>query len=149
MVTFLGRREDVPALLKQADMLVLSSDYEGFPNVVLEAMAARLPVITTPAGDANIAVQNGNTGYVVHFDDVTGMAECMVRLSKSPGLRWQLGEAARKRVEQHFSFEHLAGRLLSIYRKSALQHNRTDLLRLWSDKDVAQAEIDLSLPPLT
>jgi glycosyltransferase involved in cell wall biosynthesis len=149
VVTFLGSREDVPALLKQADMLVLSSDYEGFPNVVLEAMAARLPVITTPAGDSNIVVQDGRTGYVVPFDDVTGMAECVVRLSKSPGLRRHLGEAGRKRVEQNFSFEPLAGRLLSIYRKSALQHNRTDLLSLWSDKDVAQAEIDFSLPPLT
>src|SRR5258706_15129835 len=96
---FLGRRNDVPALLAQASMLVLSSDHEGFPNVLLEAMAARLPVITTPAGDAGLVVQEGITGYVLPFDDIDAMAERMVRLAKSPDLRHTLGEAGRRRVE--------------------------------------------------
>lgn len=120
-VTFLGQRGDVSALLSQSNMLVLCSDHEGFPNVVLEAMAERLPVITTPAGDADIIVQDGVTGYVVPFDDIDGMAERMVHLAKSPSLRRQLGEAGRRRVERSYSFEGLSDRLLSIYRRIAQQ----------------------------
>ncbi len=120
-LAFLGRRRDVPALLRRADMLVLSSGYEGFPNVVLEAMAARLPVITTPAGDSPMVVEDGITGYVVPFDGVRRMAECMVRLAESSNLRRQLGEAGRKRVELHYAPDGLAVRLLSIYENVARQ----------------------------
>jgi glycosyltransferase involved in cell wall biosynthesis len=114
-VRFMGRRNDVPALLKQADMLVLCSDHEGFPNVLLEAMAARLPVITTPVGDGAVVVQDGVTGYLVACHDVDGMAERMARVAGSPNLRRQLGEAGRKRAEQEYSFESLAARLLLVY----------------------------------
>ena len=86
-VLWLGRRNDVPALLGKADMLVLSSDHEGCPNVVLEAMAARRPVVTTPAGDAGDVVEEGVSGYVVPFDDVEAMASRMVRLAEFPELR--------------------------------------------------------------
>jgi len=127
---FLGRRNDVPALLAQASMLVLSSDHEGFPNVLLEAMAARLPVITTPAGDAGLVVQEGITGYVLPFDDIDAMAERMVRLAKSPDLRHTLGEAGRRRVEHLYGFEGLAERLLSTYRAIAEAYNDYRLLNV-------------------
>jgi glycosyltransferase involved in cell wall biosynthesis len=118
----LGRRDDVPALLGQATMLVLSSDHEGFPNVLLEAMAAGLPVITTPAGDAGTVTQNGVTGYVTPFDDIDAMAKRMVRLARSPELCRSLGEAGRRRVEQLYGFDGLADRLLSTYRAIAEQY---------------------------
>ncbi|MCI0551027.1 MAG: glycosyltransferase [Anaerolineae bacterium] len=125
---FLGRRCDVPALLSQTDMFLHTSDHEGFPNVLLEAMAARLPIITTPAGDASVVVQDGVTGYMVPFDDVEGMAERMVHLAKSAQLRRQLGEAGRRRVEQHYSFDGLADGLLSIYRHIAVEQNDRHVL---------------------
>src|SRR5438105_2682697 len=53
-LVFLGQCDRIPALLKQSSLLMLCSDYEGFPNVLLEAMAARLPVLTTPVGDAGV-----------------------------------------------------------------------------------------------
>jgi glycosyltransferase involved in cell wall biosynthesis len=129
-LTFLGQRNDVPALLRSAHMLVLCSDEEGFPNVLLEAMAARLPVITTPAGDASIVVENGVTGYVVPFNDVEAMARRMVQLARSPELCRQLGEAGRKRVEQHYSCEGLGDRLLAIYNDVAKQSRHPELLRM-------------------
>ena len=92
-VSFLGQRDDVPTLLRQADMLC--SDHEGFPNVVLEGMAAGLLAITTPAGDTGVAVQDGVTGFVVSFDDTEGMAQRMTRLAESPELHHRLGEAGR------------------------------------------------------
>ena len=127
-VLFPGRRDDVPALLRQADMLVLSSDYEGFPNVILEAMAARLPVITTPAGDAGVVVEDGISGYVVPSDDIAMMADRMVRLASSQGLRRELGAAGRRRVEQCYSFDGLAERLLSAYETVARRLDRPDVL---------------------
>jgi glycosyltransferase involved in cell wall biosynthesis len=125
---FLGRRNDVPALLSHASMLVLSSDHEGFPNVILEAMAARLPVITTPAGDSGLVVQDGITGYVVPFDDIESMAERMIQLARSSNLRRELGVAGRNRVEKLYSFDGLADQLLSTYRSIAERRHDARLL---------------------
>jgi glycosyltransferase involved in cell wall biosynthesis len=128
-VLFLGQREDVPAVLSRVDLLVLTSAYEGFPNVLLEAMAARLPVITVPAGDAGIVVQDGLTGYVVNPEDpegaggevaiTRGIADRLVCLAQSASLRRQLGDAGRRRVEQLYSFEILPSRLFSLYQEMA------------------------------
>jgi len=125
---WLGESDRVPALLAQADLLVLSSDYEGFPNVILEAMAARLPVVTTSAGDARLIVQHGETGFVVEREDVEGMAGCIVRLAQSRSMRKSLGEAARQRVEQEYTFESLADRLVNILRRFAVRCRRTAVL---------------------
>ena len=127
---FVGECHDVPALLARSGMLVLTSDYEGFPNVILEAMAARLPVITTPVGDAGLIVEHGKTGFVTAPDDAQGLAAFMVQLAQSPSLRTELGEAGRKRVEQEFNHESLADRLLGIFHHFAARQQRTKLLEL-------------------
>ena len=114
---FLGSQSNIPALLKKANVLVLTSDREGFPNVLLEAMAAGLPVISTPAGDATRIIVNGSTGYIVDFDDVFGLAEKITFLAKSPRLRQIMGEAGRKRVEQVYPFPALAEKMLRIYKQ--------------------------------
>ncbi|MCA1587078.1 MAG: glycosyltransferase family 4 protein, partial [Acidobacteria bacterium] len=131
-VTFLGARRDVPQLLARADMLVSSSDDEGCPNVILEAMAARLPVVSTPAGDARTIVQDDVTGYRVPFADVDAMAGRILGLAESPSLRRALGEAGRRYIEQSFSFAGLADRLLAIYRAVAEQRHDERLYRVLS-----------------
>jgi glycosyltransferase involved in cell wall biosynthesis len=128
-VKFLGRRDDVPDLLKEADMLVLCSDQEGFPNVLLEAMAARLPVITTPAGDAGRVVEEGVTGYVVPFEDVEALAAHMVRLARSPEQCARLGTAGRFRVEQRYSLASLLGQVTTAYNDLARRRGQRKLLR--------------------
>jgi len=127
---FLGECDRVPALLARMAMLVLSSDYEGFPNVILEAMAARLPVITTPAGDAGLVVQHGKTGYVVEGEDIEGMAAFMIRLARSPSLRMNLGEAGRLRVEQEYNYESLSERLIAIFRRFANRQRNASLIEM-------------------
>jgi glycosyltransferase involved in cell wall biosynthesis len=129
-VSFAGECHNVPALLARSAMLVLSSDYEGFPNVILEAMAARLPVITTPVGDAAFVVQHGQTGFVVQPDDTNGMAASMIQLAQSPSMRKNFGEAGRKRIEHEYDYELLAGRLIGIFHQFASQQQRTALLEL-------------------
>ena len=118
-LTFAGRSDHVPGLLRRAQMLVHTSDHEGFPNAVLEAMSARLPVVATPAGDVNRVVVHGETGYVVPFDDVEAIAARMVELATSTTLRERMGAAGRARVEQSYSFGSLGERLLSTYRSMA------------------------------
>lgn len=145
-LTFLGECDRVPALLAQAAFLVLSSDCEGFPNVILEAMAARLPVITTPAGDAGLVVQDSKTGFVVAMDDVQGMADCMVRLAQSPAMRTEFGEAGRKRVEQEYDFESLVDRLAAIFQIFAMQVGKAPLVELLSGIPWANEEICATYP---
>jgi glycosyltransferase involved in cell wall biosynthesis len=118
-VTFLGLRDDLPQLLHSAHALVLTSDHEGFPNVVLEAMAARLPVVTTPAGDAASIVEDGVTGFVVPFEDTRAMADRLIRLAGRRDLQRRMGAAARAAIEGRFSDRQLAASLLSAYRAIA------------------------------
>jgi glycosyltransferase involved in cell wall biosynthesis len=126
-LTFVGRSSAIPAVLRRADMLVLSSDHEGFPNVVLEAMSAGLPVIATPAGDVRRIVEHGETGYVVPFDEADVMAAQIVHLARSPELRKRMGTAGRTRVEQFYSYQTLSSRLIGTYRSmaEAVRHRRT------------------------
>jgi len=127
-VFFTGESDRVPALLARSDLLVLCSECEGFPNILLEAMAARLPVVTMRAGDAARIVQHGITGYVV--ESVDQMPDCIIRLGRSRALRQQMGEAGRERVEQEYRCEMLPERLLRLFETFAQDRNRTGLARL-------------------
>lgn len=131
-VSFLGLRDDIPALLRQSAMLVLCSDHEGFPNVLIEAMAAHLPVITTPAGDASTIIHEGVNGYVVSFNDIETMAEHMVRLAHAPALRDHLGKVGRQSVEQRYSSTGLGRSLLAVYSSIAKQQGKLRILEMLS-----------------
>ncbi len=120
-VEFLGRRDDVAAVLRTADVLVVTSDHEGFPNVILEAMAAGLPVVTTPAGDAPRVVEEGRTGYVVGFNETEAMADRLVQLLGDPDRRETLGAAGRRAIETQYDREGLADRLIRLYARVARQ----------------------------
>ena len=126
-LTFMGTVEAVDELLRSVDLLVLSSDEEGFPNVVLEAMAAGLPVVATLAGDAARAVQEGRTGFVVPVGDVPALAARMVELARSPELRRHLGGAGFERARDVYGTGPLASQLFAIYRELAerTNHQRT------------------------
>ncbi len=135
-VQFLGRRDDVPALLRNADIFVMPSEHEGFPNVILEAMSASLPVVTTPAGDAGLVVVDGVTGYVVGLDDVEHMAERLVSLGRSEVERARFGREGRRRVEELYSYDTLGERLLAAYMGIAVElgNNRLrDILSSYSN----------------
>ena len=88
-------------------------------------MAARLPVITMPVGDAEVIVKDGLTGYVVN--DIQSIADRMVRLAQNRELSTQLGHAGRRRVEQEYNFRSLSGRLLSIFSDFVRQQGRGSL----------------------
>ncbi|HKV49607.1 MAG TPA: glycosyltransferase [Gemmatimonadaceae bacterium] len=118
-VEFAGRRNDIPAVLRGADLLMLTSEHEGFPNVILEAMAASRAVISTAAGDADAIIAEGVTGFVVPLDAEDALVDHLCALAASRDVRESMGRAGRARVEAQYSVDGLASRLLSLHRTIA------------------------------
>jgi glycosyltransferase involved in cell wall biosynthesis len=114
-VTFLGSRSDVAQLLEKTSMLVLCSESEGCPNVLLEAMVAGIPAITTPVGDCPDMVVDGGTGYIVPVNDIEAVADRMTRLAASAVLRSEMGRAARESATASYGQLQFSDRLLTIY----------------------------------
>jgi glycosyltransferase involved in cell wall biosynthesis len=102
---FLGRCDDVGALLKLSDVCVLSSKAEGFSNAILEYMAAARPVVATDVGGAREAVAEGQTGYLVSSGDYQTMAERIVSLLQDRERARVMGERGQRVVEEKFSCE--------------------------------------------
>jgi glycosyltransferase involved in cell wall biosynthesis len=99
----LGRRDDVPSLLKTADLLVLPSLWEGMPNVVLEAMAARRAVVATAVEGTEDLVVPGETGWLVPPADDEELARMLIQAASDRDRLRRFGEAGRARVEAHFT----------------------------------------------
>lgn len=100
---FIPGQIDISPILQQGSLLVLSSLQEGFPNVVLEAMAAGLPVVATGVGGVSEIVKHGETGCLVAPKDPGGLADAISHLLTHEVLRLAFGQAGRKRAEDFFS----------------------------------------------
>lgn len=109
-VKFLLTREDVRPLLHQASLLVLSSRTEALPNVVLEAMAAGLPVVATRVGGVPEMVEPGRTGWLVSPGDAPELAAAMNQALADPEARKAMGRAGRERAVKDFSLETMVSR---------------------------------------
>jgi glycosyltransferase involved in cell wall biosynthesis len=114
-IRFLGERSDVPDLLAACDIFVLPSLYEGLPISVLEAMAARRPVVATAIGGTDEAVVHGETGLLVPPADPTSLAAAIRRVLADDELRARLGKAGRARVAERFSVESMVRRVIDVY----------------------------------
>jgi glycosyltransferase involved in cell wall biosynthesis len=118
-VKLLGHRDDVPRLLSAADLLVLPSLYEGLPNVVLEAMQARKPVVATAAPGTTEAVIDGQTGRLVPLHNPPALAEAIRSVIQDPDLARRMGDAGRARVETTFRAETMVGLFAALYEQLA------------------------------
>lgn len=116
-VLFLGHRSDVPQLLRMMDVLWLASDFEGMPNVVLEAMAAGLPVVATNISGTNELVVEGETGFLVPVGDLAGFARQTRKLIEDKELACRMGRAGQKRALEQFSVETMIREHVRLYRE--------------------------------
>ena len=112
---FAGYRSNVPAILKTFDCFVLSSHWEGFPLVILEAMAASLPVIATQVMGAAEEVCDGETGLLVPIGNTTALAEAIEKVINDPNLAHLLGQAGRLRAETEFPFSKMIAQIEELY----------------------------------
>lgn len=115
-VEFLGIRNDVPRLLAQSDVFVLSSDTEGMPLSVLEAFAAGLPVLSTDVSGSRDVVKDGVSGFIVPVGDDGAMADKMVRFAESKELTEAIS-AYNREYSKEFDFEVMAGKYTKLYEK--------------------------------
>jgi glycosyltransferase involved in cell wall biosynthesis len=114
-VVFLGHREDVPALLSQADAFVLPSRSEAFPNGAIEAMAAGLPVVASATGGLLDLIDSGRTGVLVQPDDPDALADALEALVLSPARAAALGSCARDEVSRRYSFDRMVRAFEDLY----------------------------------
>ncbi len=114
-VVLAGFQENVPGLMRRMDVFCLTSDSEGAPNVLLEAMAARLPVVATRVGGVPEIVQDGETGILVPPGDTQALAVALLARLSDPGRRAQFGKRGRRQVETFHCCKRAADRLGQAY----------------------------------
>ncbi|GGE03524.1 glycosyl transferase family 1 [Aureimonas endophytica] len=118
-VRFLGERDDVADLMAAADCLVLPSLFEGLPLVVLEAMAAGLPVVATLIGGTSEAVDDGVTGWLAEPGDAAALAATLRSALADPVALARAGAAGRERFEAKFRASAMAEATADLYRRLA------------------------------
>lgn len=118
VVRFLGARNDVPGLMGAADAYVMSSAWEGLPLVLLEAAAARLPIVSTNVGGTSEVVADEQTGFLVPSRDPAALGAAMRRtMALYAGARHRMGEAGRALVETKFGLEQVVDVWEATYRE--------------------------------
>jgi L-malate glycosyltransferase len=113
---FLGDRRDIPAVLASLDITVLPSSSESLSNVILESMAASVPVIAARVGGNPEVVQDGETGFLFNSDDEEAFAARLETLVRQPELRKKLGSSARERARAEYSIARVRDRYQELYR---------------------------------
>ncbi len=116
-VRLLGFRDDLPAVLGCLDLLVHPADMEGLGVSLLQASAARVPIIATRAGGMPEAVRDGQNGRLIAPGDVAGLAAAMNRLLDDAPLRQTMGQAGRQLVLDEFSIDAMCEGNLAVYRR--------------------------------
>jgi glycosyltransferase involved in cell wall biosynthesis len=126
IVRFTAATPRIAALVARMDGVLLPSLYEGFPNVVLEAMALGVPVLASRVGDVPNLIDDGSTGFLLPRLDVEAMAEGLLRLhSLTPEERRAMGGRARDRVASRFTMDRIADRHVALYRELLAARGRS------------------------
>jgi glycosyltransferase involved in cell wall biosynthesis len=117
-VRFVGNQDDVPRWLNALDLFTLPSfGDEGVPQGIMQAMACGLPVVATPVGAIEEAVQRDETGLIVAPKDAVALAEALARLMNDSALRRSMGDAGRAYAQANFGVEAMLDRMETVFRK--------------------------------
>lgn len=111
MVDFLGLQSEVAPFIARADAFVLASKWEGLPNVLIEAHAGGLPVVTTDVGGCREVVREGTSGFLVRPENADELVRAMARMMDlDPAARKAMGRAGRAHAIEQFSMENMIDR---------------------------------------
>jgi glycosyltransferase involved in cell wall biosynthesis len=114
-VTLLGNRNDVPSLLRVADIFVFPSLYEGLPGSIIEAMQAGLPVIASDIPMMDGLVEHEVTGVLTPPKDVEALTRAVCRLAENPQLAMQLAARAREVAAAEFAIDRIVRQMEGLY----------------------------------
>ncbi len=114
-VFFVGEVRNVASLLSKSDIFVLSSNWEGFPMSILEAMRASLPVVVSDVGGCSESVLDGVNGFLVSHKNKDALSEKLNLLIRSKKLRVEMGEAGRYIYLNNFTFDKMYEKTYSLY----------------------------------
>ncbi len=115
-VHWLGRRSDVPSLMRASTLLVLPSLWEGMPNAVLEAMAAGLPVVASRIDGTVELVTPGLTGWLFEPGNEASLFETLRAALDSPDLWREFADRSQVTVRKHFSWNDAAAAYSRLWR---------------------------------
>jgi glycosyltransferase involved in cell wall biosynthesis len=124
-VRLLGARDDAADLLEACDLFVLSSEREGLPITLIEAMRAGRACVSTRIGGTAEAVDDGVTGRLVPPGDGGALGAALSALLADPTLRDRMGEAGRRRWRERFTAERMVNNTESLYRDAVNERSRT------------------------
>lgn len=116
-VYFTGLRHDAPRLMAAFDVFMLSSEFEGLPVAVLEAMALRIPVVATRVGGLPAVIDDGYSGFLVEPGNPEALADQVTTLLRAPALRQSFADAGAVRVREQFSTARMVRETEDIYRQ--------------------------------
>ena len=114
-VQFLGARNDVAELLASSQVFLLISKWEGFPRSILEAMRAGLPVVATDVAGVRESVLHAESGFLIPRGDDDLVRQRIAELIADPTLARRMGDAGRRRYEEHFTFDAMLEKTCAIY----------------------------------
>ena len=121
-VIFCGMRKDIPAVLSAMDVLVLSSQYEGLPMVLLEAMAASKPVVATAVNGVPGVVVDRETGFLVPPQNSQALADVCLKLAANKSLRLNMGESGYQRVKKYYNINDMTKNTIALYHALLERH---------------------------
>lgn len=114
-VVFTGERDDIPRLLNDMDVFVMTSLYEGLSNAIMEAMVVGVPVVATDVGGNSELVVDGETGFICPSNDADALARKVIYLLNNADVSRSLGERGRNRIFRKFSVENMINKTEEIY----------------------------------
>jgi len=120
-----GFWDDIVGVMQAIDILLLPSYWEGFGIVLIEAMAAGKPVISTDTSSMPEIIVDDQTGYVVPPGDAEALAEHTIRMLQNSVLREQFGRAARQRVTELFTMERMIDQLENLFQREVNKRRKT------------------------